>query len=164
MERTRLSSGHPPILRGAIERVLILAPAPLTVQWQDELRTKFEEVFEFIRSDLAKNQPAGNVWQRFPQSIASLDFAKQDDVATGLLRADWDLVIIDEAHKCAARRYGNEVKHTRRYVLAEQMGTLADRMLLLTATPHTGDVEQFNLFLQQPLDETDVTFEGGLEE
>lgn len=135
-------------LRSVIERVLILAPAPLTVQWQDELRSKFDEVFEIIRSDLAKNQLAGNVWERFPQSIASVDFAKQDDVLPGLLRADWDLVIVDEAHKCAARRYGNEVKRTRRYVLAEQLSTLADRMVLLTATPHTGDVEQFNLFLQ----------------
>lgn len=135
-------------LRSAIERVLILAPAPLTVQWQDELRSKFDEVFEIIRSDLAKNQLAGNVWERFPQCIASLDFAKQEDVAPGLLRTDWDLVIIDEAHKCAARRYSNEVKRTRRYVLAEQLSNLADRMLLLTATPHTGDVEQFTLFLQ----------------
>lgn len=135
-------------LRGAIERVLILAPAPLTVQWQDELRTRFDEVFEVIRSDLAKNQLAGNVWERFPQCIASIDFAKQDDIFPGLLRAGWDLVIIDEAHKCAARLYGNEVKRTRRYILAEQLSGLADRLLLLTATPHAGDVEQFDLFMQ----------------
>ncbi|NJN68310.1 MAG: DUF3883 domain-containing protein [Chloroflexaceae bacterium] len=135
-------------LRHALERVLILTPAPLTVQWQDELRSRFDEVFEIIRSDLAKNQLAGNVWERFPQCIASLDFAKQEDVAPGLLRTEWDLVIIDEAHKCAARRYGSEVKRTRRYALAEQLSHLADRPLLLTATPHTGDVEQFTLFLQ----------------
>lgn len=135
-------------LRGAIERVLILAPAPLTIQWQDELRSKFDEVFEVIRSDLAKNQLAGNVWERFPQCIASVDFAKQDDVAPGILRAGWDLVIVDEAHKCAARLYANEVKRTRRYGLVEQLSLLADRLVLLTATPHSGDVEQFNLFLQ----------------
>jgi superfamily II DNA or RNA helicase len=135
-------------LRGAIERVLILAPAPLTFQWQDELRSKFDEVFEVIRSDLAKNQLAGNVWDRFPQCIVSIDFAKQDDVAPGLLRAGWDLVIVDEAHKCAARLYGAEVKRTRRYALVEQLSELSDRMLLLTATPHAGNVEQFNLFLQ----------------
>lgn len=135
-------------LRGVIERVLVLAPAPLTIQWQDELRSKFDEVFEIIRSDLAKNQLAGNVWERFPQCIASVDFAKQDDVAPSLLRAGWDLVIVDEAHKCAARLYGNEIKRTRRYSLVEQLSSLADRMILLTATPHSGDVEQFNLFLQ----------------
>lgn len=135
-------------LRGVTERVLILAPAPLTIQWQDELRTRFDEVFEVIRSDLAKNQLAGNVWERFPQCIASIDFAKQDDVAPGLLRAGWDVVIVDEAHKCAARLYSNEVKRTRRYSLVEQLSSLGDRLLLLTATPHTGNVEQFNLFLQ----------------
>ena len=135
-------------LRGAIERVLILAPAPLTIQWQDELRSKFDEVFEVIRSDLAKNQLAGNVWDRFPQCIASVDFAKQDDVIAGLLRVDWDLVIVDEAHKCAARLYGTEIKRTRRYALIEQLSAISDRLLLLTATPHAGDVDQFNLFLQ----------------
>lgn len=135
-------------LREAVERVLILAPAPLTLQWQDELRSKFDEVFEVIRSDLAKNQLAGNVWERFPQCITSLDFAKQEEVAPGLLRAGWDLVIIDEAHKCAARRYGKDVQRTRRYALAEQLSVLSDRLLLLTATPHAGDIEQFNLFLQ----------------
>ena len=135
-------------LHGAIERILILAPAPLTVQWQDELRSKFDEVFEVVRSDLAKNQLAGNVWERFPQCIASIDFAKQDDIAPGVLRAGWDLVIVDEAHKCAARLYGNEIKRTRRYTLVEQLSQLADRLVLLTATPHSGNVEQFNLFLQ----------------
>lgn len=135
-------------LRGVIERVLVLAPAPLTIQWQDEMRSKFDEVFEVIRSDLAKNQLAGNVWDRFPQCIASIDFAKQDDILPGILRAGWDLVIIDEAHKCAARLYGGEVRRTRRYVLAEQLSHLSDRVLLLTATPHAGDVDQFNLFLQ----------------
>jgi len=135
-------------LRGVIERVLILAPAPLTIQWQDELRSRFDEVFEVIRSDMAKNQLAGNIWERFPQCIASIDFAKQEDVAPGLLRAGWDVVIVDEAHKCAARLYGNEIKRTRRYSLVEQLSSLSDRLLLLTATPHTGNVEQFNLFLQ----------------
>jgi len=90
-------------MRNAIERVLVLCPAPLTIQWQDEMRAKFDEVFEIVRSELAKDQLAGNVWERFPQCITSIDFAKRDDIAPDLLRADWDLVIIDEAHKCAAR-------------------------------------------------------------
>ncbi|MFC1960620.1 SNF2-related protein, partial [Chloroflexota bacterium] len=135
-------------MRGAIERILVLCPAPLTIQWQDEMRTKFDEVFEIIRSELAKDQLAGNVWQRFPQCIASIDFAKRDDIAPDLLRADWDLVIIDEAHKCAARWFSGEIKRTKRYALAEALSTQADRLLLLTATPHSGDVEQFAYFLR----------------
>lgn len=135
-------------MRGAIERILVLCPAPLTIQWQDEMRSKFDEVFEIVRSGLAKDQLAGNVWQRFPQCIASIDFAKQDDVAPDLLRADWDLVVIDEAHKCAARWFSGEVKRTKRYELAEALSSQAERLLLLTATPHSGDVEQFAFFLQ----------------
>lgn len=135
-------------MRGVIERILVLCPAPLTIQWQDEMRTKFDEVFEVVRSGLAKDQLAGNVWQRFPQCIASIDFAKQDDVAPDLLRADWDLVVIDEAHKCAARWFSGEVKRTKRYELADALSRQADRLLLLTATPHSGDVEQFAFFLQ----------------
>lgn len=135
-------------MRHTIERVLVLCPAPLTIQWQDEMRSKFDEVFEIIRSELAKDQLAGNVWERFPQCIASMDFAKRDDVSPDLLRANWDLVIIDEAHKCAARWFSKEIKRTKRYVLAEALGQQADRLLLLTATPHSGDSEQFAYFLR----------------
>ena len=135
-------------LRGAIERVLILVPAPLTIQWQDELRSKFDEVFEIIGADLAKHQLAGNAWERFPQCIASMDFAKQSEVWPGVLQASWDLVVIDEAHKCSARTFGNEVKKTERYELAERLSNEIERLLLLTATPHQGDVDQFAHFLK----------------
>ena len=101
-------------LRGVIERVLILAPAPLTIQWQDELRSKFSETFEVINSILAKNQLAGNPWERFRQCIASIDFAKRDDIVPGILQVDWDLVIIDEAHKCSARTQGEDLRRTGR--------------------------------------------------
>lgn len=135
-------------MRAAVERVLVLCPAPLTIQWQDEMSSKFDEIFEIVRSEMAKDQLAGNVWERFPQCIASIDFAKQDDVAPDLLRADWDLVIVDEAHKCAARWFGNEVKRTKRYTLAEALSKQAERLVLLTATPHSGNPEQFAYFLR----------------
>ena len=135
-------------MRQAVERVLVLCPAPLTIQWQDEMRTKFDEVFEVLNSATTKGQLAGNAWQRFPQCITSVDFAKRDDVSPDLLRADWDLVIIDEAHKCAARWFTGEVKRTKRYSLAEALGRQVERLLLLTATPHQGDVEQFAYFLR----------------
>ncbi|BDA70994.1 helicase-like [Calothrix sp. PCC 7716] len=135
-------------LRNAIDRVLILAPAPLTIQWQDELRSKFSETFEVVNSTLAKNQLAGNPWERFRQCIASLDFAKRDDVAPGILQVDWDLVIIDEAHKCSARTQGDDLRRTGRYRLAEELSQITERILLLTATPHQGDVKQFHNFLR----------------
>ncbi len=135
-------------LRGVIERVLILTPAPLTIQWQDELKSKFAETYEVVTSTLAKNQLAGNPWERFRQCIASIDFAKRDDVVSGILQVDWDLVIIDEAHKCSARSQGEELRRTGRYRLAEELSRTSERLLLLTATPHQGDVDQFHNFLR----------------
>ncbi|MEG3936096.1 helicase-related protein [Microcoleus sp. T3_B1] len=135
-------------LRGIIERILILAPAPLTIQWQDELRSKFSETFEVINSVLVKGQLAGNPWDRFRQCIASIDFAKRDDILPSILQVDWDLVIIDEAHKCSARTQGEDLRRTGRYKLAEELSKISDRLLLLTATPHQGDVDQFHNFLR----------------
>lgn len=135
-------------LRHAVERILILTPAPLTVQWQDELRSKFSETFEVINSNLVKNQLAGNPWERFRQCIASIDFAKQEDVLPSILQVEWDLVIIDEAHKCSARTQGEELRRTGRYRLAEELSQITERILLLTATPHQGNVDQFHNFLR----------------
>ncbi|MGL5872517.1 MAG: helicase-related protein [Xenococcaceae cyanobacterium] len=131
-------------LRQVIERVLILAPAPLTLQWQDELRSKFSETYEVINSNLAKGQLAGNPWERFRQCIASIDFAKRDDILSGILQVDWDLVIIDEAHKCSARKLDDP---SGRYKLARELSRISERILLLTATPHQGNAEQFHNFL-----------------
>jgi len=135
-------------LRGVIERILILAPAPLTLQWQEELSSKFSETFEIINSNLAKGQLAGNTWERFRQCIASIDFAKQEDIAAGILQVDWDLVIVDEAHKCSARSLGDELRKTGRYKLVESLSVVTERILLLTATPHQGNTDQFHNFLR----------------
>ena len=135
-------------LRGVINYILILTPAPLTIQWQDELYSKFDETFEIVNSEMVGNQLAGNVWDRYRQCITSLDFAKQDRVVQSLEQIPWDLVIIDEAHKCSARTQGEKVAKTKRYQLAERLSASAERILLLTATPHNGDPNQFAHFLR----------------
>ncbi|MDI6756217.1 MAG: SNF2-related protein, partial [Thermodesulfobacteriota bacterium] len=89
-------------LREAIDRVLILCPAPLTIQWQDEMQRWFGETFDIIFAAVDQQQ-LSNPWQRSNQVIASLDYAKQDDVRERIWQQRWDLVIIDEAHKCSAR-------------------------------------------------------------
>jgi len=134
-------------LRGVVDRTLIVAPAPLTVQWQDELYDKFDERFEVVSAQQVRWQLGGNAWQQYPQVLTSLDFAKRDDVVPDLLRAEWDLVIVDEAHKCSAVTYGDEVRRTRRYALAEELSQRTERLLLLTATPHSGDSDRFTRFL-----------------
>src|SRR5579875_3347564 len=88
-------------LREAIERVLILCPAPLTIQWQDEMLRWFGESFDIIFSAVDQQQLT-NPWQRSSQVISSIDYAKQDEVRERVWQQRWDLVVIDEAHKCSA--------------------------------------------------------------
>src|SRR5216684_3187025 len=139
-------------LREAIERILILCPAPLTIQWQDELLRWFGEPFEVIFSAVDQQQLV-NPWQRATQVIASLDYAKQEDVRERVWQQRWDLVIVDEAHKCSAYTKrssgrGDEVEKTRRYQLVEHLAADADHLLLLTATPHHGDDDRFSHFVR----------------
>jgi len=139
-------------LRQAIERVLILCPAPLTIQWQDELLRWFGEPFDIIFSAVDQQQLV-NPWQRCNQVIASLDYAKQDDVRERVWQQRWDLLVIDEAHKCSAytkhsASRGDEAEKTKRYQLAERLTAFADHVLMLTATPHHGDDDRFAHFIR----------------
>ena len=139
-------------LREAIDRILVLCPAPLTIQWQDELLRWFGEPFDIIFSAVDQLQLI-NPWQRSTQVIASLDYAKQDDVRERVWQQRWDLIIIDEAHKCSAytkrsSSRGDEVEKTKRYQLAERLSAQTDHLLLLTATPHHGDDDRFAHFVR----------------
>jgi superfamily II DNA or RNA helicase len=139
-------------LREAIERVLILCPAPLTIQWQDELLRWFGESFDIIFSAVDQQQLV-NPWHRSAQVIASLDYAKQDDVRERAWNERWDFVVIDEAHKCSAYTKsaagrGDESEKTKRYQLAERLAANTDHLLLLTATPHHGDDDRFAHFIR----------------
>jgi len=137
-------------LREAIERILILCPAPLTIQWQDELLRWFGEPFEVIFSAVDQQQVV-NPWQRVTQVIDSLDYSNQDEERVWQQR--WDLIVVDEAHKCSAYTKrssgrGDEVEKTPRYQLAERLASDADRLLLLTAIPHHGDDDRFSDFVR----------------
>ncbi|MEE1786888.1 helicase-related protein [Streptomyces sp. SP17BM10] len=137
-------------LRGVVERVLILCPAPLTTQWQDEMLDKFDEQFEVVSGEQVRHQVGRSPWERYPLIVSSLDFAKRDDVRDDLLRNQWDLVIVDEAHKASAftkRGQDERVVKTKRYSVVEGVAQQADRLLLLTATPHSGDEDRFTRFL-----------------
>jgi len=139
-------------LREAIERILVLCPAALTIQWQDEMLRWFGELFEMIDADRDKGQLI-NPWQKESQVISSLDYAKQDDVRERVWQQRWDLIIVDEAHKCSAYTKrssgrGDEIEKTKRYQLAERLAADADHLLLLTATPHHGDDDRFAHFVR----------------
>ena len=139
-------------LREAIERVLILCPASLTIQWQDEMLRWFQEPFDMIFAAVDQQQLT-NPWQRCNQVIASMDYAKREEVRERVWQQRWSLVIIDEAHKCSAytkrsASRGDEAEKTKRYQLAEHLSVQADHLLLLTATPHHGDEDRFAHFIR----------------
>src|SRR5438552_11443613 len=131
--------------RGLIQRILIVAPANLTFQWQRELKDKFRETFEVIRSDVLRANYGQNPWQERHQVITSVSWVSRiEDARESLLRSRWDLVIVDEAHKMSA--YADDRK-TLAYKLGESLSSMTDHYLLMTATPHKGDPENFCLFL-----------------
>ncbi|HPC95486.1 MAG TPA: DEAD/DEAH box helicase, partial [Sedimentisphaerales bacterium] len=140
-------------LREAVDRILILCPAPLTIQWQDEMQRWFGETFDIIFAAVDQHQLA-NPWDRCTQVIASIDYAKQADVRERVWQQRWDLVIIDEAHKCSARTKSGgagrapQTDPTRRYELAFKLSEQSDHVLLMTATPHHGDEDKFAHFLR----------------
>ena len=136
------------MLRGDLERCLVVAPGGLVDQWQDELKEKFGLSFEQLTRQLADSQPDGQVFTRNPLLIARMDqLSRADDLRAHLDRADWDLVVVDEAHRMSAHYFGNELKKTKRYQLGELLGRHARHLLLMTATPHAGKEEDFQLFL-----------------
>jgi len=132
-------------LRGLVERTLIVTPANLTFQWQRELKEKFGEEFVVYRGGELRGQYATNPWRKEKQVITSLDLAKREDVLPGLKQSTWDLVIVDEAHRMSAAA---EDDKSMRYKLGELLRDSCGNILLLTATPHKGDPENFSLFLQ----------------
>lgn len=133
-------------IRGLVKRVLIIAPANLTFQWQRELKDKFRENFEVIRSDVLRANYGMNPWQEKDQVVTSVSWVSRiEDAKDSLLRSRWDLVIVDEAHKMSA--YSTE-KKTLAYQLGESLSNMTDHYLLMTATPHKGDPDNFCLFLE----------------
>ena len=132
-------------LRGLAERILVVCPANLAFQWQREMRDKFDEQFFVLRGSGISEQYGVNQWLEHGQVITSMDLAKRADILPGLRQAAWDLVIVDEAHRMSAQ---DETHKSQRYRLGELLRDSTSHMLLLTATPHKGDPDNFTLFLQ----------------
>ncbi|AGL02492.1 DEAD/DEAH box helicase [Desulfoscipio gibsoniae] len=123
------------LLRGLIRWVLILTPPTLVEQWREEMYTKFN--LDFITYDSAAFKSEPNPWSTFPHIIASLDTAKRENHRRQVLEAEYDLVIVDEAHHLKNSR-------TKAYQLVSHLKK--KYILLLTATPVENDLgELFNL-------------------
>jgi len=133
--------------RGLANRILIVVPGHLKFQWHRELKEKFGEHFETVDRHVMNAFWGRNVWLEINQCITSMDFAKQDDVLESLREAHWDLVIVDEAHKLSAFKYGKRIKKTKRFRLGEVLSNNSTHLLFLSATPHRGDPGNFLLLL-----------------
>ncbi len=136
------------LIRGDLQRCLIVCPGSLAVQWQDELFQKFHLPFEILTNDRIEAARTGNAFAEMPLVIARLDkLSRNEDLQAKLTQTDWDLVVVDEAHKMSASFFGGEIKETKRYKLGKLLANLTRHFLLMTATPHNGKEEDFQLFL-----------------
>ena len=121
-------------------RALVISPAALRDQWGDELRSRFRIDAEVLDAAgvarLTARVPAGvNPWSVQSVVITSIDYIKRPEVMRSLEPLIWDLVVFDEAHHLAGR--------SDRAAAAAAIGSRARALVLLTATPHSGDDEAF---------------------
>ena len=156
-------------LRGDIKRILVIVPKSSMMQWQGELKEHFNEIFHLYDSEMITSMARTfsninadeeyNFWTQHNQIIVSTDALKplekrkgwsQERVSeynkygmSAVLDADFDMVIIDEAHKM-----GGASSTVSRYLLAQELCNTVSNVLLLTATPHRGKSDHFRRILQ----------------
>jgi superfamily II DNA or RNA helicase len=128
--------------RGEADRVLIVTPAGLVKNWQNELRDCFRLHCSILGHDFYDYGTAS--WETHPWVIASIDTLKQPRRIQRLLGAPrWDMIVFDEAHHLTRTRTGKKTTTTQNYKLAEALRTHTRDLLFLSATPHQGNPYQF---------------------
>jgi SNF2 family DNA or RNA helicase len=137
------------VARSDLERCLVVAPGSLVEQWQDELGEKFGLEFDILSRDMIETSRSGNAFNDRNRLIARLDvLARNEELQQKLASStEWDLIICDEAHRMSASYFGGEVKYTKRYQLGQLLGQACRHLLLMSATPHNGKEEDFQLFM-----------------
>lgn len=135
------------LMRADARRVLIVAPGSLVEQWQDEMAEKFGLEFTLFSREMVE-QSRGNAFEDADLMVARVDqLSRSEELLDKLRLSHWDLVVVDEAHKLSANYFGNKVNKTKRFQLGELLGGITRHLLLMTATPHNGKEEDFQLFM-----------------
>lgn len=136
------------LLRDDVRQCLIVAPGGLVEQWQDELFFKFGLRFDLLTNQLIDANVNLNVFDSNPLLIARMDqLSRNEELQAQLKETEWDLIIVDEAHRMGAHYFGGKLEKTKRFLLGEMLGRITRHLLLMTATPHSGKEEDFQLFL-----------------
>lgn len=136
------------LMRADAKRILIVAPGSLVEQWQDEMFEKFGLSFKLFSREQVEQSRSGNPFDEVDLLVARVDqLSRAEDLQDKLRLSQWDLVVVDEAHKLSASYFGNKINKTKRFQLGELLGSISRHFLLMTATPHNGKEEDFQLFM-----------------
>lgn len=136
------------LMRADAKRVLIVAPGSLVEQWQDEMYEKFGLSFTIFSREQVEQSRSGNPFDDIDLMVARVDqLSRSEDLREKLRLSQWDLIVVDEAHKLSASYSGKKISKTKRFQLGELLGSVTRHFLLMTATPHNGKEEEFQLFL-----------------
>jgi superfamily II DNA or RNA helicase len=137
------------LFRGTVNKVLIVVPGGLTRQWvEDEMLEKFGLNFRLINRASFEAEPAQFARADDGLFVTSIDFlARHEGCLNAARETQWDMIIVDEAHKLSAYEYGVKVERSERYQAIEALANRADHLLFLTATPHRGRRDTFRRLL-----------------
>jgi superfamily II DNA or RNA helicase len=135
--------------RGVLHKVLIITPGGLTKQWkEDELQEKFGFYARLVNRASFEAEPGQ--FSRYQEGIfvISIDFlARNEGCLKAASETQWDLVVVDEAHKLSAYEYGTKLEESERYKAVKALAQKTDHLLFLTATPHRGRKDTFRRLL-----------------
>ena len=125
------------LIRGDLSRCLVCCPGNLADQWQDEMWRRFNLDFKIISNQTIEESRTGNPYAEIPLAISRLDhMSRNEHIQEKIKQTEWDLVIVDEAHKMSAHFFGSELKETKRFKLGKLLGgaNQTRHFLLMTAT------------------------------
>ena len=138
--------------RGEVTRMAVLCPPHLAEQWQRELKSKFQIEAELVLAGTARRlesecRGGESLFEHYPFTIVSLDYIKSDHRRDDFLRTCPELVIVDEAHTCAHAGRVSSAQHQRHHLLRKLAEGVNRHLILVTATPHSGNEEAFRSLL-----------------